>query len=121
MTLNVVKVPSEAGVRVPDTEFRAPTDIEYDAVIIGAGMGGLTTASQMASKGAKVVVLEKCARPSVSPAPSVHSSLYRLHPCTTTHPCTASHPITASGGPPPTPAPLTHPCTASPPTYISQP
>ena len=38
---------------------QAPTDIEYDAVIIGSGMGGLTTAAQMASKGAKVVVLEK--------------------------------------------------------------
>ena len=38
---------------------QAPTDEEYDAVIIGAGMGGLTTASQMAAKGAKVLVLEK--------------------------------------------------------------
>jgi prolycopene isomerase len=37
----------------------APTDIEYDAVIIGSGMGGLSTAAQMAAKGAKVVVLEK--------------------------------------------------------------
>ena len=39
---------------------RAPTDFEYDAVIIGSGIGGLTTATQMAAKGAKVVVLEKC-------------------------------------------------------------
>ena len=39
----------------------APTDVEYDAVIIGSGMGGLTTATQMASKGARVVVLEKSA------------------------------------------------------------
>ena len=31
----------------------------YDAIIIGGGMGGLTTASQMAAKGAKVLVLEK--------------------------------------------------------------
>lgn len=37
----------------------APTDVEYDAVIIGSGMGGLSTAAQMAAKGAKVVVLEK--------------------------------------------------------------
>ena len=42
---------------------RAPTDIEYDAVIIGSGIGGLTTATQMAAKGAKVVVLEKCVLP----------------------------------------------------------
>lgn len=31
----------------------------YDAIIVGAGMGGLTTATQMAAKGAKVLVLEK--------------------------------------------------------------
>ncbi len=38
---------------------KAPTDFEYDAVIIGSGIGGLTTATQLAAKGAKVVVLEK--------------------------------------------------------------
>ena len=38
---------------------QAPTDFEYDAVIVGSGIGGLTTATQMAAKGAKVVVLEK--------------------------------------------------------------
>ena len=37
----------------------APTDIEYDAVIIGGGMGGLTTAAKLASRGCRVVVLEK--------------------------------------------------------------
>jgi hypothetical protein len=41
------------------SRLQAPTDIEYDAVIIGSGMGGLTTAAKMAAKGAKVVVLEK--------------------------------------------------------------
>ena len=34
-------------------------NVLYDAVIVGGGMGGLTTASQMAAKGAKVLVLEK--------------------------------------------------------------
>jgi prolycopene isomerase len=34
-------------------------EIEYDAVIIGSGMGGLATAAQMVSKGAKVLLLEK--------------------------------------------------------------
>ena len=37
----------------------APTDIEYDAVIVGGGMGGLSTAARLVTKGAKVVVLEK--------------------------------------------------------------
>ena len=31
----------------------------YDAIIIGSGMGGLTSAAQMVSKGARVLVLEK--------------------------------------------------------------
>ena len=32
---------------------------DLDAIIIGSGIGGLVTASQLASKGAKVLVLEK--------------------------------------------------------------
>lgn len=43
----------------PAKDERARTDVLYDAVIVGGGMGGLTTATQMAAKGAKVVVLEK--------------------------------------------------------------
>jgi heterodisulfide reductase subunit A-like polyferredoxin len=35
------------------------TAAEFDAIIIGSGMGGLTTAAQMLAKGAKVLVLEK--------------------------------------------------------------
>ena len=31
----------------------------YDAIIIGSGIGGLVTASQLAAKGARVLVLEK--------------------------------------------------------------
>ncbi|GMH35734.1 hypothetical protein BSKO_03602 [Bryopsis sp. KO-2023] len=34
-------------------------DVEYDAVVIGSGMGGLAAAAQLVSKGAKVLVLEK--------------------------------------------------------------
>jgi len=37
----------------------APTDVTYDAIIVGSGMGGLATAAQMVSQGAKVLVLEK--------------------------------------------------------------
>lgn len=33
-------------------------DQPYDAIVIGSGMGGLVTATQLASKGAKVLVLE---------------------------------------------------------------
>ncbi len=32
---------------------------QLDAIIIGSGIGGLVTATQLASKGAKVLVLEK--------------------------------------------------------------
>ena len=32
---------------------------EWDSIIIGSGLGGLVTASQLASKGAKVLVLEQ--------------------------------------------------------------
>jgi prolycopene isomerase len=32
---------------------------DWDAVVIGSGIGGLVTASQLAAKGAKVLVLER--------------------------------------------------------------
>ncbi|BAU08279.1 carotenoid isomerase [Fischerella sp. NIES-3754] len=35
------------------------TDPYYDAIIIGSGIGGLVTATQLAAKGAKVLVLER--------------------------------------------------------------
>ncbi|MGL5065035.1 MAG: NAD(P)-binding protein, partial [Microcoleus sp.] len=35
-----------------------PTEQEYDAIIIGSGIGGLVTATQLAAKKAKVLVLE---------------------------------------------------------------
>jgi len=31
----------------------------FDAIIIGSGIGGLVTASQLSAKGAQVLVLEK--------------------------------------------------------------
>lgn len=31
---------------------------QYDAIVIGSGIGGLVTATQLAAKGAKVLVLE---------------------------------------------------------------
>ena len=31
----------------------------WDSIVIGSGLGGLVTASQLASKGAKVLVLEQ--------------------------------------------------------------
>ena len=38
----------------------ADTDCElYDAIVIGSGIGGLVTATQLAAKGAKVLVLER--------------------------------------------------------------
>lgn len=46
----------------------APTDELYDAVIVGGGMGGLTTAAKLVEKGAKVLVLEKYLVPGGSAA-----------------------------------------------------
>lgn len=37
----------------------APTDVTYDCIVIGGGMGGLSTAAVLASKGMNVLVLEK--------------------------------------------------------------
>jgi prolycopene isomerase len=37
----------------------APPDQNWDVIVIGAGIGGLVTASQLAAKGAKVLVLER--------------------------------------------------------------
>ena len=38
----------------------------FDAIIIGSGIGGLVTASQLAAKGARVLVLEKYIIPGLS-------------------------------------------------------
>lgn len=63
-----------AGVKTPYPETTrqintdAPTDVVYDAVIVGGGMGGLTTAAKLVEKGARVVVLEKYLVPGGSAA-----------------------------------------------------
>jgi prolycopene isomerase len=64
--LAAVKTPYPTDTAALTTE--APTDVVYDAVIIGGGMGGLTTAAKLVAKGAKVVVLEKYLVPGGSAA-----------------------------------------------------
>lgn len=50
-----------ANTQVGTTKLNTTADqsVEYDAIVIGSGMGGLATAAQMVAKGAKVLVLEK--------------------------------------------------------------
>lgn len=53
----------------PVQNAEAPEEnVLYDAVIIGSGMGGLVTATQLAAKGAKVLLLEKYIVPGGSAA-----------------------------------------------------
>ena len=49
----------------------APTDVVYDAVVVGGGVGGLSVATQLVAKGASVLVLEKC-------GPRSHDSLFAV-------------------------------------------
>ena len=44
--------------RLPTSHSLLPTPL-FDAIIIGSGIGGLVTATQLAAKGAKVLVLER--------------------------------------------------------------
>ena len=76
----------EAAVRAPEREAAgtaasvgsAPTDVVYDAVVVGGGVGGLSVATQLVAKGASVLVLEKC-------GPHIHDSV-----CTVLHGCIRS-------------------------------
>ncbi len=47
-----------APLSVPDPQTSQPIPTDLDAIVIGAGIGGLVTATQLAAKGAKVLVLE---------------------------------------------------------------
>ncbi|MBD1898839.1 carotene isomerase [Trichocoleus sp. DQ-A3] len=43
---------------MPSTTVKSPSAQTFDAIVIGSGIGGLVTATQLAAKGAKVLVLE---------------------------------------------------------------
>ena len=54
-TLNVVKVVESAG----GGRREVDRNKEFDAIVIGSGIGGLVASTQLAVKGARVLVLEK--------------------------------------------------------------
>lgn len=54
-----VKSPYPPKEQLEKRQTHAPTNVLYDAVIVGGGMGGLTTGAVMTAQGMKVLVLEK--------------------------------------------------------------
>ncbi|KAK9827277.1 hypothetical protein WJX81_007326 [Elliptochloris bilobata] len=54
-----VSAPEREAAEAAASIGSAPTDVVYDAVVVGGGVGGLAAATQLAAKGASVVVLEK--------------------------------------------------------------
>jgi len=51
--------PRRAAATAAAAAAAAAAEPELDAIVVGAGYGGLTTATQLAARGAKVVCLEK--------------------------------------------------------------
>ncbi len=53
-------MPAVSQTRLPHHQANAASsDAVFDAIVIGSGIGGLVTATQLAAKGAKVLVLER--------------------------------------------------------------
>ncbi|MBD2088400.1 carotene isomerase [Microcoleus sp. FACHB-1515] len=55
----VLPTPDAIPFRDATIEPRFPSGSEFDVIVIGAGMGGLVTATQLSAKGARVLVLER--------------------------------------------------------------
>ena len=63
-------------------------DTHYDAIVIGSGLGGLTTAALMAKAGKKVLVLERHYTAGALPTRSSAGAMSGTWACTTSARCT---------------------------------
>lgn len=76
MQARAVAPPAKADLPTLTPELVSQT---WDAIVVGSGVGGLTAGTQMAAKGAKVLVLEKYIIPGGS------AGARRLMPRTAVH------------------------------------